>query len=145
MVWETDWTWGLVTLFICVVLHATGLVFLRRLVILRYITNLRSKSAIFSIPIYSILALSAVLLHLIEAAIWADLYMRLGILDNFTHAYLHSLGAFSTYGNSGFDFVEKWRLLSQIEAINGIVAFGLTTAFLYGAAHLIHEKGEEDL
>ena len=143
MIWEIDWTWGLVTLFICVVMHVTGLVFLRRIVVFPLITTLRAQSAIFSISVFSFLALWAVLLHSLEAAIWAIMYMRLGVLPDFASAYLHSLGAFSTYGNSGFDFIEKWRLLSQIEAMNGIVAFGLTTAFLYAAAHLMHKKGEE--
>jgi ABC-type transport system involved in multi-copper enzyme maturation permease subunit len=89
------------------------------------------------------LAISAVLFHAIEAAIWAVMYIRLNVLSDFSQAYLHSLGAFSTYGNSGYDLNTKWRLLSQIEAMNGIVAFGLTTAFLYSAAHLIHQNSEE--
>ena len=143
MLWETDWTWGIVTLALCIIFHVTGLVALRRLVIFPLVSSLRAKSAIFSISVFSFLAISAVLFHATEAAIWAVMYVRLNVLTDFAHAYLHSLGAFSTYGNSGYDLNMKWRLLSQIEAMNGIVAFGLTTAFLYAAAHLIHQNSEE--
>jgi hypothetical protein len=44
---------------------------------------------------------------------------------------LYSLGAMTTYGGSGFDLKQHWRLMGALEALNGMLLFGLTTAFLF--------------
>ena len=78
-------------------------------------------------------------LHVTEALIWTALYIHIGAADNFPDAFLHSLGAFTTLGDSTVVFDKKWRLLIQIEALNGAVALGLTTAFLYSASHRLQK------
>ena len=37
----------------------------------------------------------------------------------------------TTYGGSGLDLQRHWRLMGALEALNGIILFGLTTAFLF--------------
>jgi len=46
-------------------------------------------------------------------------------------AVLFSLGAMTTYGGSGTDLPDHWHLMGALEALNGIILFGLTTAFLF--------------
>jgi hypothetical protein len=75
--------------------------------------------------------LLATLLHAIEAGIWASLYWILGALPDGKSALLYSLGAMTTYGHEPFYLAEHWRLMGTLEALNGMILFGLTTAFLY--------------
>ena len=46
---------------------------------------------------------------------------------------LYSLSAITSYGHSNIFLEERWRLLGAIEAMNGLILFGLTTAFLFAA------------
>ncbi len=50
---------------------------------------------------------------------------------------LYSLGAITSYGHADVYLADRWRLLSAIEAVNGLILFGLTTAFLYAAIHQV--------
>ncbi len=48
---------------------------------------------------------------------------------------LYSLGAITSYGHAPVFLEGRWRLLGAIEAVNGMILFGLTTAFLFAAIH----------
>ena len=45
---------------------------------------------------------------------------------------LYSLSAMTSYGHEHFDLANHWQLMGALEALNGMILFGLTTAFLYG-------------
>jgi hypothetical protein len=74
----------------------------------------------------------AIILHAAEAAIWAWVYLALGALPDSKSALLYSLSAMTTYGHEHFDLANHWQLMGALEALNGMILFGLTTAFLYG-------------
>jgi hypothetical protein len=76
--------------------------------------------------------LLATLLHAIEAGIWAATYRVLGALPDGKSALLYSLGAMTTYGHEALYLAAHWQLMGTLEALNGMLLFGLTTAFLYG-------------
>lgn len=46
---------------------------------------------------------------------------------------LYSLGAMTSYGHADIHLERQWMLLGTIEAINGLILFGLTTAFFFAA------------
>jgi hypothetical protein len=77
------------------------------------------------------------LLHTVEAAAWAVVYVMLGALPDFKSALLYSLGAMTTYGHVDIVLEPHWQVMGALEALNGLMLFGLTTAFLisvvYGA------------
>ena len=70
-------------------------------------------------------------LHAIEAAIWALLYVHLGAVATMRGAMLYSLGAMTTFGGARLALDADWQMLGAIEALNGMMPFGLTTAFLF--------------
>ena len=74
----------------------------------------------------------AIALHAVEAGIWAGVYQALGALPDSKSALLYSLSAMTTYGHEHFDLANHWQLMGALEALNGMILFGLTTAFLYG-------------
>jgi hypothetical protein len=67
----------------------------------------------------------------VEAAVWASVYQTLGALPDGKSALLYSLSAMTTYGHERFGLAEHWQLMGALEALNGMILFGLTTAFLY--------------
>jgi hypothetical protein len=64
--------------------------------------------------------------NLVQAAIWAVLFMALGEFNVFSTAFYHSLVNFASLGYGDIVMSEKWRLLGAIEASNGVLMFGLS-------------------
>ncbi len=44
---------------------------------------------------------------------------------------LYSLSAMTTYGHANLFLKTRWQLMGALEALNGMLSFGLTTAFLF--------------
>ena len=75
-----------------------------------------------------------IFIHLVQASIWAVLYMLApGIveLNNFEEAMYFSLVTFTTLGYGDITISSVNRILSGLEAINGIILIGWSTAFMF--------------
>jgi hypothetical protein len=80
-------------------------------------------------------AVNLLMLHVAEVVVWALAYRALtpiNTLDTFEKAVYFSLVTFTTLGYGDITLPEQeWRILSGIEALNGILLVGWTTAFLF--------------
>jgi hypothetical protein len=131
--WDGNWAWSLPLIVITVIFHVIGLVFINERVIRAKRFVIRQRSFLLGLSIVlGAATLVAIVLHAVEAAIWALVYQRLGALPDGKTALLYSLGAMTTYGHAHFDLANHWQLMGALEALNGMILFGLTTAFLYG-------------
>jgi hypothetical protein len=74
------------------------------------------------------------LLLSIEVWIWTGVYVALGAFPDAEHALHFSLVAFSTVGFGDLIPAEEWRLLGGIEALNGFLMIGWSTAYLVTAS-----------
>ena len=75
---------------------------------------------------------------------WAIAYVFVGALRDFRSAMLYSMGAMTTYGHQSLYLEDKWRLLGTIEALNGWLLFGLSTAFLFWLIQEVSPKNRTD-
>jgi hypothetical protein len=66
----------------------------------------------------------------IEGTVWALAYRVLGALPDNRSAMLYSLGAITAYGHATIFLDPHWQMMGVLEALNGMILFGLTTAFL---------------
>jgi disulfide bond formation protein DsbB len=69
-------------------------------------------------------------LHAIEAAIWAAAYLWLGALDVPKDAILYSLDSMTTRGASGLMLEQHWQMMGALEAADGMLLFGISTAYI---------------
>ena len=76
-------------------------------------------------------ALSATVVHGIEGSIWAGTYRLVGALPDTKTAMLYSLSAMTSYGHANIYLAPSWEMMGALEALNGWILFGLTTAFLF--------------
>ena len=74
------------------------------------------------------LALAA---HLIEIALWAALFMLCGEFQVFGIAYYHSAVNYTTLGYGDLIMTPSWRLLGPLEAADGSLMFGVSTAMTF--------------
>ena len=70
-------------------------------------------------------------LHAIEGGAWAAAYLFLGAVPDAKSAILYSLNAMTTYGHESVSLEAHWQMMGALEALNGMLLFGLTTAFLF--------------
>ncbi len=73
-------------------------------------------------------------LHFVEVVIWAETYRFLPVgdsVDSFEEAVYFSFVTFTTLGYGDVTISGEWRLLSGVQAMNGIILFGWSTALLF--------------
>ena len=132
--WGMDWAWGLPLIVLAVVIHAYGLGLINNEVarMLSGAARVRVRNlSTASIFAMGLTALSATILHAIEGFIWAGAYRLVGALQDNKSAMLYSLNAMKSYGHENLKLVAQWQLMGALEALNGWILFGLTTAFLF--------------
>ena len=70
---------------------------------------------------------------LAQVAIWALLFQLLGEFDRFGEAFYHSAVNFATLGYGDIVMSDARKLLGALEAINGVIMIGVSTAALMSA------------
>jgi len=130
--WSDNWAWGVPLVVLTVLVHAFGLAFIHQYGVGRFATHLqmRRSATVFAV-IVGTTALLLTVLHAAEATIWAFAYVRLGGLSDARSAMLFSLNALTTYGHDNLGLAPRWRLMGALEALNGVILFGLSTAYLF--------------
>ena len=133
LIWDGNWAWSLPLVVFTVIYHAAGLGLISRGVrgAMR-IAGGRIRLNILFPLLMGGTTLLATLLHATEAGMWAALFWRVGAVPDGKSALLYSLNALTTYGHTDVHLAQHWALMGAIEALNGLLLFGLTTAFLYG-------------
>jgi hypothetical protein len=130
--WSADWVWSLPLILFTVLLHAFGLLLIREKIVLKleHAAGHRRFHALFAIVMGATVLLLTVL-HAAEGAAWAFAYVRLGALPDARTAMLYSLSAMTSYGHANLFLAPQWQMMGALEALNGMMLFGLTTAFLF--------------
>lgn len=128
--WSSSWAWSLPLILLTVLGHSFGLVALTQQVAAIFGREVRRFQAAAGLAM-TVTVLVVILLHAVEAGLWGAAYLWLGALREAKSSMLYSLEAMTTYGHSNVDLAAHWRLMGALEALNGMILFGLTTAFLF--------------
>ncbi len=81
--------------------------------------------------------------HLGEIALWAFALDITGAVPDMSSSIYSSAGSYTT---SGSDIVlpQQWKLLGPFEAVDGMLMFGVSTAFIFAVVNrLIHARYED--
>jgi hypothetical protein len=79
--------------------------------------------------------------HLIQIALWAVAYLLVADISTFEKAFYFSAENYTALGYGDIMLSERWRLLGPLEAINGLLLFGLSTAVMFAImSHLITNR-----
>jgi hypothetical protein len=71
------------------------------------------------------------MVHILEAAVWALLFWKMGELSSFGEAMYFSGTSLTALGYGDIVLKPPCRILGPIMATNGILMFGCSTAFLF--------------
>jgi hypothetical protein len=87
----------------------------------------------------------ALMAHLIEIALWAVLFVICGEFSQFGTAYYHSAVNYTSLGYGDVIMSPSWRLLGPLEAANGALMFGFSTAMIFAVILWLVQKRFGDL
>ena len=133
--WTQSWIWVLALIAVTIGFHACGVVLLARG--LQRAGNRGFQGRAFRHPIVlpvalvSIVGVLLAMLHGLESAMWAGAYLWLGALSTEGHAMLYSVDSLTTRGASGLTLAPHWAMMGALEAADGMLLFGISTAFVF--------------
>jgi len=91
------------------------------------------------------IVLGLFVLHGVEIWFYAFAYRVIGALPTLEDALYYSIGAYSTIGEAGSLLPKAWRIVGALEAVNGMLLLGWSTAFLFKVLdHLLVSDGQEN-
>jgi hypothetical protein len=94
-----------------------------------------------SVGVMMIVTLITAVTHLIEIALWAIVLLLCGEVATFETAIYVSAENYTALGYGDIVLSGRWRLLGPLEAINGLLLFGLSTAVMFAVLnHLITNR-----
>jgi hypothetical protein len=88
-------------------------------------------SAWINVAIVALVVSFAFVAHLLEIAVWAVVFVLCGEFSAFGTAYYHSAVNYTTLGYGDVIMTPSWRLLGPLEAANGALMFGVSTAMIF--------------
>ena len=94
-----------------------------------------------NVAIVALVVAFAFVAHLLEIAVWAVVFVICGEFSAFGTAYYHSAVNYTTLGYGDVIMTPSWRLLGPLEAANGALMFGVSTAMIFAVIQrLIHDR-----
>ena len=140
-----SWSLGLALIMLTITIHTTAVVFmalgLEAKNRVRVATDVHNRLRAIPAVIGRIGAVAMLLaaLHGLQGVMWALAYWWLGAFDSFADASVYSLATMTTFEIPGITLPSRWRMLGALEAVNGALLFGISTAFLFAVIQ-VHWK-----
>jgi hypothetical protein len=87
----------------------------------------------------------ALVAHLVEIGGWAVLLVLFGELSTFGPAFYHSAMNYTTLGYGDIVMSPEWKVLGPIEATDGLLMFGVSTAMIFAVIQQLVRTRYPDL
>ena len=122
---------GLGVLVVCLMTYGVAAAFIVQIVVrfLRWHTKGLTMSK--DVVVMTLIGLVTVAAHLIPIAIWACVLVVVGENSTFEEAFYSSAQNYTSLGYGDINHSQHWRLLGPMEAINGLLLFGISTGTMF--------------
>jgi hypothetical protein len=122
---------GLGVLVVSLITYGVATAFIVQIVA-RFFRSPAVKSTISrNVVVMTLIALITAALHLIQIAIWAGVLVVVDESSTFEEAFYSSAQNYTALGYGDIIHSQRWRLLGPLEAINGLLLFGISTATMF--------------
>jgi hypothetical protein len=120
---------GVPVMAVCLILQSTLVVFALRFYVNRQ-AHIRDHALGSALKVLTVVMLILIFGNLAQVTAWATLFLLIGEFDELSLAVYHSAVNFATLGYGDIVMSERHALLGPLEAINGILMVGISTAAL---------------
>jgi hypothetical protein len=136
-----SWRWGLSLIVLTMTIHSAAVLIMAfagaRIRVQLETRSLHQWNLIaMQICATALIGLLLAMLHSIECVIWAAAYLWLGAVDSPKDALLYSVDSMATLGATGLTLQRPWQLMGGLEAVNGMILFGVSTAYVFAVMQL---------
>jgi hypothetical protein len=83
--------------------------------------------------------------HLIAIAAWALSFILVGEFDGLGPAFYHSAVNYTTLGYGDIVMSPAWKMLGPLEAMDGLLMFGVSAATIFAVIHRMVQTRFPDL
>lgn len=136
---------ALAVMFICTLVHALFMI-----VGYEYVDNRRTNMSSSIKPFHNAMLIWLFIMWMclgigIEASVWAIMYLynpAITMLPDAETAFYFSLVTYTSLGYGDIVLTGDWRILSAIEAANGVIIFGWTTALIFYFIQQVYQTGK---
>ncbi len=126
---------GTVLILITTVIHGSCTAAVIRVLQASHASTWGNRSAATRVLLISAVVLMMFLAALLESGTWAAVYLVLGAIQDLETALYFSVVTFTTLGYGDVTLDASWRLLASMQAANGTIMFGWTTAIVMAVIH----------
>jgi len=134
---------GVLMTLVTIGVHAVALGATARLIRREYDIQRAGSGFWTDVAIVSGVLLFALLAHLVAIAVWAALYIACGEFTRLAPAFYHSAINYTSLGYGDIVMSASWRLFGPLEAANGLLMFGVSTAMIFAViARLFRTRTE---
>jgi hypothetical protein len=132
---------GIAVMVVCVMVQCFAVAFLFRVLIYLEQHHLIQPGLFKSSALLTAAMLAMLVGTFGQIAVWAAVFQLNGEFTDFQMAFYHSTVNFATLGYGDIVMSEQARLLGALEAVNGVMMFGLTTGVLVTVLNAIARRG----
>ena len=122
---------GAVMVALTIAIHALVVIATAHLFFREKASGRAGGSALMDLLIVFRVSVLAFIAHFVEIGLWAALFMICGEFRHFGTALYHSAVNYSTLGYGDIVMSPSWIMLGPIEAVNGVMLFGVSTAIIF--------------
>lgn len=129
---------AVVLVVVTVAMHAVGFALLLRALI----RSRALEKAGFQPVTLLVIGLTCwlILIHLAEVSVWGVFYAWQGCLPDAEAAFYFSGVTYTTVGYGDLVLPKPWRILAPVEAMTGILLFGLSTGLFFALVSRWHSN-----
>jgi len=95
--------------------------------------------------IVTVALMLSLLAHLIAIGLWAVLLVLFGEFQAFQLAFYHSAMNYTSLGYGDVIMSPAWRMLGPLEAVDGLLMFGVSTAMVFAVIQRLVQTRFPDL
>lgn len=132
---------GCLTMVVCLSIQCVVLAALMHFLVLLETKDMIKPTLLRASSVLIVAMLAMLVGNLLQMTVWAGLFSAVGEFEDFATAFYHSAVNFATLGYGDLVMSEEHRLLGALEAINGVMMFGLTTGLLFAVLSALTRRG----
>jgi hypothetical protein len=122
---------GLGTLVVSLITNGVATAFMVQIVVQFFRSRANRLTISKSVAVMTLVGLVTAVAHLTQIAIWASVLVLVGENSTFEEAFYSSAENYTALGYGDIVHAQRWRLLGPMEAINGLLLFGISTALMF--------------
>ena len=125
---------GLLLVLLCIMVHSAITMFSYNVILWKYQHGSKLKNVIK----IDVVVIAILVATVIEGVLWAISYLSIGAFDTFEQALYFSMVTYTTLGYGDLVLTDDHRLMGAIEAANGVIMLGWSTAIVVFAIQKVY-------